>query len=263
MFYFVKRGEYLRFATPYGYGMFEVCGGLAVAGAYAPSVGHQPYLSVAHSNHWLYGYAHAFLEKHSVSFSTVIGYRGFFMHLPSDSVSSEFTYDSIAMTFTKSLYSVTNVSDMITCHCHFYTFVQRLSRHCQQIPDILADISDTKGVGRVSVISSKKCATIDGNNISILENSLFVGYSVHYDIIDRCADTSGKRPSKWIGKILERWNGSIVTDKFLRHPIQLKGRYSWFDMLGQFSKSSTDKSVSLAHQLDFVFSLQKYLHFFG
>ena len=66
----------------------------------------------------------------------------------------------------------------------------------------------------------------------MLENCLFVGYSVHYDIIDRCTDTSGKRPSKWIGKILERWNSSVVTDKFLSHPIQLKGRYSWFDMLG-------------------------------
>ena len=63
---------------------------------------------------------------------------------------------------------------------------------------------------------------------------------MYNDIVDRGTDTCGKRPSKRIREILERWNSTVVTDKFLRYPIQLKGRHTWFDIFGQFRKGCSD-----------------------
>ena len=78
---------------------------------------------------------------------------------------------------------------------------------------------------------------------------------MNYNVVDRGADTCGKRPSKRIGKVFEGRNGSVVTDKFHRYPIQLEGRHAWFNMFGQFCKGFTNQVVSLAHQLNFIFGL--------
>ena len=80
------------------------------------------------------------------------------------------------------------------------------------------------------------------------------------DIIHRSTDTGGKRPSIWIGETLEGRDSSMVANEFVSHLIQLEGRYTRLDMLCQFAKGLTNKLVSLAHQLNFVFSLQEYLH---
>ena len=52
----------------------------------------------------------------------------------------------------------------------------------------------------------------------------------------------------------------MVSDKLLGHAIQLEGRYTRLDMLCQFAKGLTNELVGLAHQLNFIFSFQKYLH---
>ena len=80
------------------------------------------------------------------------------------------------------------------------------------------------------------------------------------DIIHRSTDTGGKRPSIWIGETLESRNCTVVTDELVGNHIQLEGRYTRLDMLCQFSNGLTNELVRLAHQLDFVFSLQEYLH---
>ena len=52
----------------------------------------------------------------------------------------------------------------------------------------------------------------------------------------------------------------MVANELLGNSIQLEGRYTWFDMLSQFSERFPDKSVGPAHQLNFIFCLQKDLH---
>ena len=52
----------------------------------------------------------------------------------------------------------------------------------------------------------------------------------------------------------------MVTNELIGHTIQLEGRYTRLYMLCQFAKRFTNKLVRLAHQLNFVFSLQEYLH---
>ena len=54
----------------------------------------------------------------------------------------------------------------------------------------------------------------------------------------------------------------MVADEFLCHLIQLEGRNTRLDMFCQFRKCRANESVCLAHQLDFVLGLKKYIHFF-
>ena len=53
----------------------------------------------------------------------------------------------------------------------------------------------------------------------------------------------------------------MISYELFRNIIQLKGRYTRFDMFCQFRQGLTNKLVSLAHQLYFIIRLQKYLHF--
>ena len=52
----------------------------------------------------------------------------------------------------------------------------------------------------------------------------------------------------------------MVTNELIGYLIQLEGRYAGFNMSGQFAKGLSNEPVGLAHQLYFIFSLQKYLH---
>ena len=83
---------------------------------------------------------------------------------------------------------------------------------------------------------------------------------MHHTVVDRCADACGERPSVWIREPLESGYGVMVAYELIGHLVQLEGRNSRFDMFCQFAKRFTNKLVGLAHQLNLVFSLQKYLH---
>ena len=52
----------------------------------------------------------------------------------------------------------------------------------------------------------------------------------------------------------------MVTNELISHLVQFEGAHPRFDMSSQFAKRFTNKLVRLAHQLNFVFSLQEYLH---
>ena len=168
MFYFFKRGQYLCLAPAYSYGMLEMRSRLAVAGTDAPAVGQETYLTVSHRNHRFYRYAHAFLEHHAVSAPPVIGYLRGFVHFLSDAMTRQLADYSVALGFTMSLDGIANITHMISRNCHFDALVERLLGSFKEISDILADFTDTKCVGTVTIISSKKRATIDGNYISVL-----------------------------------------------------------------------------------------------
>ena len=52
----------------------------------------------------------------------------------------------------------------------------------------------------------------------------------------------------------------MISDELIGNLILLEGRYSRFNMFRQFAKRTTNELVCLTHQLNFIFSLQKYLH---
>ena len=52
----------------------------------------------------------------------------------------------------------------------------------------------------------------------------------------------------------------MISDEFIGNLIQLEGRYTRLYMFCQFTKRLTNKLVSLAHQLNLIFSLQVDLH---
>ena len=52
----------------------------------------------------------------------------------------------------------------------------------------------------------------------------------------------------------------MVAYELIGNPVQMEGRYTWFYMSCQFAKRLANKLVRLAHQLNFILCLQKYLH---
>ena len=52
----------------------------------------------------------------------------------------------------------------------------------------------------------------------------------------------------------------MVADELVRYAIQLEGRYTRNNMFSQFCQGFTNKLVGLAHQPDFIFSLEINLH---
>lgn len=83
---------------------------------------------------------------------------------------------------------------------------------------------------------------------------------MHHNAIDGSADGPWERPSKGIGAILERWNSTIVANISLSDGIQLEGRYTWFDMMGQLGERVGYKPVGPPHEPYLILSLEKYSH---
>ena len=48
----------------------------------------------------------------------------------------------------------------------------------------------------------------------------------------------------------------MISNELLRNLVELESRHSRFDILSYLSKSLTDKSVCLTHEINFIFSLQ-------
>ena len=124
MFYFFKRRQYLSLASPYSNCMFKVSGWFPIASTDTPTVGHKPYFSITHSNHGFYSYTHAFFKHDAIATPSIVGYLRILVHLLANAMSGEFSHHTISMGFTKSLDCITDISDMISCHCHFNTFCQ-------------------------------------------------------------------------------------------------------------------------------------------
>ena len=91
MFYSFKRGQDFSLAASDGYRMLIMSCRFTITSAYSPTVGH----------------------------------------LFANTVSGKLAHYAIAMRLAKSLNCISNVTDMIASNCHFDTFIQRLSCHCQ------------------------------------------------------------------------------------------------------------------------------------
>ena len=131
MFYSFKRGQDFSLAASDGYRMLIMSCRFTITSAYSPTVGHQPNLAVAQGYHRLDGYAHAFFKHDAIATPSIIWYLWVFMHLFAYTVSGKLAHYAIAMRLAKSLNCISNITDMIASNCHFDTFIQRLSCHCQ------------------------------------------------------------------------------------------------------------------------------------
>ena len=158
------------------------------------------------------------------------------------------------------LYGTADVAQMMTSNSLFDALVKGLLGDAEQLFHLWADLADTERVAGVAVIAVEQCPAVDGDDVAVLEHGLRIGDSVDHDLIHRGADAGRERPSIGIGETLESGNCSIVANELVGNLIQLEGRYARLDMFCQFAKGPSNKLVGLTHQLDLVFSLQKYLH---
>ena len=96
--------------------MLEVSRRFAIACDYAPLVGQQPHLPIAHSYHRLDCNAHAVFEQRTVAFVTVVGHGRVFVHLAADTMTGNLPDNSIAVLLAVGLYRVGDVTDVIACY---------------------------------------------------------------------------------------------------------------------------------------------------
>ena len=171
------------------------------------------------------------------------------MHLMSDSMTGEFTYDSIVLLFAMVLYCRTYVSQMLSCLSSINTEEECLFCDLQQLLHFFSYLADTECIGRITIEAVEQSTAIHRNDIAIFKDDIVRWDPMDDNIIDRGTNAGGKRPSIRIRETLECWDGSVVTYELVRNLIQLEGRYTRLDMFCQLAKRTTNKLVSLAHQL--------------
>ena len=231
MFYFFKRGENLSLSFTHSHRMLKMCSRFAVLCPDGPAVFVQPDIAFPHCNHGLYRNTHACFQHDTVAALPIVRHLRVFMHLMTDAVSCQFTDDTIALCFAVVLHRTADISKMSSRDSIFNTFIERLLCRAKQVFDFLANLSHAESVARIATESVKERTAVDGYDVTILEDGLSIGYTVHDDVVYRSTDAGRKRPSVWIRESLEGRNGSVVTDEFVCDLIQTKGRYTRLDML--------------------------------
>ena len=241
--------------------MLEVGSGFSVTCPDGPAVLRiQIDGAVALGDHRFDGDAHACLEHDAVSPASVVRHLRVFVHLVTDTMSGQFTDDAVTLGFAMLLDSIADIAEMVSGLGCLNAFIECLLGGSQELSYIVSHLTHTEGVARVATEAIEQCAAVNGDDVALLEDRLLVGHAMHHDVVYRRTDAGWKRPSIWIREALESGDSAVVTYERVGYPIQLEGRYAGFDMCCQFAKGFPDKQVRLAHQLNFIFSLQKYLH---
>jgi len=243
--------------------VLEMGCGLAVASHYAPLVGCEVDRTVTKSDHRLDGDAHACFQGYSVAATSVVGNLRRLMHLPSYAVAGELAYNSISVGFAITLYGPADVADMIAGYSLLYSFVERCLGDAQQALNFVGDFAYTERVATVTVETVEQCSAINRDDVAFFQDNLITGYAMNDDLIHGGADAGGEWPSIGIGEVLEGGYGPVASDELLRDVIQMEGRYSGFDVLGQLCEGCPNQLVGLAHQFYFILCLEKDFHSAG
>ena len=177
---------------------------------------------VSHGDHRLDGDAHARLEQRSVATTPIIGNWRVFVHLAADTVSGEFPDDAVTMTFAMALHRIADIADVFACHGILDTEIKAFLRRLQQLADIVADLTDTKSIGGVAIKTVEKGATVNSDNVTLLQDGLSVGHPMNDNVVDRGTDAARERTTVVIRKILERGDCPMVANERLGNRIELQ-----------------------------------------
>ena len=141
------------------------------------------------------------------------------MHLVADAVAGEFTHHSVAVLLAIVLHGRADVAKPVSGHSLRNAAVERLARHIEQRFHLRSDLTHTESVARITTEAVEQRATIDRDDVTVLEHGLVVGYAMHHNIVDRCADAGGERRAVRIGEALEGGLCPMVADELLGHPV--------------------------------------------
>ena len=140
--------------------MLEMSCGHAIAGAYAPAVGLQIDVALAHRNHRLDGDAHGGFQQRSVATASVVGHLRVFMHLAAYAVTCEFAHHAIAEAFSVVLHGSADITHMAAGNSLFYSFIERCLCHFQQLFHIVGDFAHAERIAGVAVVAVEQRTTI-------------------------------------------------------------------------------------------------------
>ena len=260
LFYLLERRQDLSLASPDDDGVLEMGGRFSVPGLDGPTVLIQPDGAVAHCDHRLNGDTHAGFQHHTISPSAIVWHLRILVHLATDAMTGQFAHNTISLCLAVVLHSTADITQMISCHRLLNAKVKRLLSCLEQLFDLVGDLTYAERIARVAIELIQERPAVDRDDVSLFQDCALIRYAMHHDVIHRRTDAGRKRPSIWIREPLERRDGTMISDELVRDLVQLEGRYSRLDMFCQFAKRLTNKLVSLAHQLNLIFSLQVDLH---
>ena len=89
-------------------------------------------------------------------------------------------------------------------------------------PHLITYLPHTERIARITVESLKQGATINGDDITILQYGLVVRNAVYNDIIHRSANTRRERVPVRVREILERRYCPVVANELLSYPVKLQ-----------------------------------------
>ena len=183
--------------------------------------------------------------------SPIIGNSGRLVHLRADTVALKLTYDTKTERLRIRLHRVSYVTDAGSVNRCCYALVEGFLRHLKKLGSFGVHFPDRESVGRITVISSVVSSAIHRHDVSVLED--VVGReTVHDNIVYRHAERRREtvKPEK-------AWYSSVVTDKSLSHPIQLKSCHTRSDHLTDFRQCLGNENSILAHQLYFFLCFRR------
>ena len=260
LLYFFERGQNLGSPVSHSNGMLKMGCRLSVSGLHCPSVRQHVNRTVTQCNHRLDGQTHTRLEHDATSPLSVIWHLRVLMHIPAYAMAGQLAHYSVIVFSAKLLHSGTDIAKILSCTRTINCTLQGCLGYSKQLSDFKSNLAHAERVARVPIKAIELGATVDRDDITVLEDCLLIWNSMDNDIIDGSADACRKRLSKRIGVPLENRDSTIVADKLIRQPIQLEGRYTWLDVPCQFTKRPANKPAGLAHQLNLILCLQKDPH---
>ena len=143
------------------------------------------------------------------------------------------------------LHSVPDIADAMSGLCLCDPFIKSFLGYSEKPLRLGSDLPNRERIRGIAIKPLHKRAAVYRNHVSVLQDDLGRGNPVHDLLVDRYAE----RVRETVVPQKSR-NGSVASDEVLGDPVQLEGRHSRANVLGQLGQRSADQPVVLTEQLD-------------
>ena len=249
----LKGGKDVGLAMMNGNRVLKVSAGLAIAGACGPSVTLGDDVLASHVNHGLDGNGHTIAQEWTGAATTVIGHLGILVELAPNAVSAHLANNAVVASLTVQLDGVTDVAYTVTGHGVLDADVERLLGCAQELQSLFVDLTDTEGVGAVTVEPLGGDGTaVTGHDVAILEHVVRRD-AVHYNLVNRGAERGGKAVQS-----LKAGRAALRTDILFGDLVKTACGHTRGNYLGHLGQGASHYQIGPAQHLDFLVGLEIY-----
>ena len=232
--------------------MFKMSCRLVIHSPHSPAILLHIYVANTHCYHRFDCNAKPIFQHHATTRSTIVWDWWIFVHLFSNTMPYKLADYTIAIRLTMILNSITYISYPFTGDSLFYPKIKRLLGDIQELFDFRCDLTNTKGVSRVTTETIEQGTAINRNYIAIFQKNFVRWNAVHHYIIDRRTYRTRKRNSILIRISLECRDCSVIAYKFLSNGVKLLGRDTRLYIFCYFRQCLTYQVIACTQELYFV-----------